>query len=172
MRLVSDSMTREDNSVTVSVTDYSSERIWFALYSASGDIPMGGAIPARAMIRIIEREVEMLCWHDWTVFRKPEKTYMAGASFQSGYWWHHEYTRIERIPSHHPSHWGPSVSICDLTCSKCHKMKLNLQKAFIKALKRKEIAAVKRTKDGKLESRRDDARKFALKYIEMTDRAK
>lgn len=102
---------------------------------------------------------KMFCWrHDWVKFREPEMAnYIGTKSCQNVYRYSHDGI-VLGTDTH-------SDAFSDYTCSKCNKMDLKLEKALVKARKRE-------MKKNILAARRNAAKLFALRYIDMADKTK
>jgi hypothetical protein len=111
--------------------------------------------------------MSIFCRHDWVKFREPQIAYMGAAWFKDGWWFHFNYNRVFRAVARSEA---PPGRICDWTCSKCHKMKLNIDRLIAIQEAERQEWLVKSAKADEIKKRRNAARKFALKYISMKDK--
>lgn len=130
---------------------------------------------------------QLLCWHDYVVFREPKR---ADGPIYPHYGRHIAVTfdgvLLKRIPNE-TLHWEDAEKkrvrcvnrqldkITDKVCSKCLKTKLRLKRMKLATLAREEAVAIARgkatEKKAGLQLRRTNAKIWGVKYIDLADKA-
>lgn len=114
------------------------------------------------------------CRHDWVRFRIPKYNYMSGGYLtRPGYWFHHNCNLLQ--PTTRGDNYPPD-SICDLVCSKCNKLRLNIDRVTEKLKAERDAKKTQQKMEEEnqtiIKERRDSARAFATKYIGLMKKSK